>query len=108
MEDLSDEAGFQQLGKFFSDSTMHVFCEATKGLFDRLCALDDIEFVLGDVPWDAWHISWFLGEDVPILTEELDERTFLFGRKISEDLRGLGRVLGMDLDLLGVLGQLER
>ena len=44
----------------------------------------------------TWHVRWFPCEDVPVLTEELDERFFLFGverrRDVSRSSVGVGQV----------------
>jgi hypothetical protein len=34
--------------------------------------------MLGEFPGDAWHICWTPGEHPPVLTEEPDERVFLW------------------------------
>ena len=47
-------------------------------MLDRFSVLSDIERVLSEPPRDTRHIRWLLGKDIPILTEELDERAFLF------------------------------
>lgn len=78
-----------------------------KGLLDWLCALDDIDGVLGKFPWDTRHVNRLPSKDVPIFMEELDERAFLLGRKVDRDLSSLGWVLWVDRDLLGVPGRLE-
>jgi hypothetical protein len=35
--------------------------------------------VLGEFLGYSDHVSWLPCEDIPVLTEELDERVFLFG-----------------------------
>ena len=47
------------------------------------------------------------GKDVQILTEELDERAFLFVGKAGTDGYGALRVCRVDLDLLGLLCRFE-
>ena len=39
----------------------------------------DLQVVLGDFPWDIWHVQGFSHEDVSVGAEEADERAFLFG-----------------------------
>jgi hypothetical protein len=38
--------------------------------------------MLGEFPGYAGHVRWLPHKDVPVLTEELDERAFLFGGQI--------------------------
>ena len=45
----------------------------------------------------SWHVSWAPCEDFPALTEELDERAFLFRGEIFRYESGFGGVRGVDL-----------
>jgi hypothetical protein len=38
--------------------------------------------MLGEFPGYTWHVRWLQCEDVPVLTEELDDRAFLFGGQV--------------------------
>ena len=37
--------------------------------------------MIGDLPWNAWHIRGLPRKDVFVATEEVDKRAFLFGGK---------------------------
>ena len=50
---------------------------------------------------------WDPCEDVPILTEELDERAFLFAAESRADSDDVVRMVLVQPDLLGVLVRLE-
>ena len=41
--------------------------------------------MLGDFPWNAWHVRGFPHEDVSVSMEEVAERAFLFGGKRGAD-----------------------
>ena len=58
--------------------------------------------MLGDLPWDAWHIRGFPRKYVFVIAEEVDERTFLFGgeRSSNVDFFAPGAA-GLHKDLLG-------
>jgi hypothetical protein len=62
---------------------------------------------LGDLPRDACHAHWSSSKNNFVALEEVDELTFLFGAQASPDLDGLGRVLSIDPNDLGVLGRLD-
>ena len=47
-------------------------------LFDEFYLGVDMQTALNQSPGYTWHVRGFPCEDVPILTEELDERFFLF------------------------------
>jgi hypothetical protein len=63
--------------------------------------------VLNDLPRDARHLYWTPSKNVVVASEEVDELAFLFGVSADPDLDCLGRVLGVDLHGLGILGRLE-
>jgi hypothetical protein len=46
-------------------------------LLDELGIFVDIKGVLGKFSWDTWHVFGRPCENIPILTEELDELAFL-------------------------------
>ena len=67
----------------------------------------DVELVLSEFPRYTWHVSRLPCEDVPILTEELDERIFLWDRQVRADDGMLAGVAFDEVDALRVLGWFE-
>ena len=64
----------------------------------------DFQGMLGDLPWNAWHIQGFPHKDVFVAVEEVDERALLFGGKHGIDAyRFTLRVVGIYEDPLGAL-----
>ena len=58
--------------------------------------------MLGDLPRDAWHIRGFPRKDVFVITEEVDERAFLFRGECGSDADFFAlRATGVHEDLLG-------
>ena len=58
--------------------------------------------MLGDLPRDARHIRGFPRKDVFVVTEEVDERAFLFGGERGPDMDFFAlEVAGVQEDLLG-------
>jgi hypothetical protein len=55
-----------------------------------LGARDYLQGMLGKFPRYTCHVRWLPCKDIPILTEELDERAFLFGGQICPNGGGLG------------------
>src|SRR4051812_6865614 len=64
--------------------------------------------VLSELPRHTRHIFGRPCEDVPILTEQIDERAFLFVVQAGADGDALGGVSWVERDLAGLLGRLER
>ena len=65
--------------------------------------------MLGDFPRNAWHIQGFPRKDVFVITEEANERAFLFGGERSSDANFLAlRAVGVHEDLLGPFCRFER
>ena len=65
--------------------------------------------MLGDLPWDAWHIRGFTRKDVFVVAEEVDERAFLFGgERGTNAYRFTLRAVGVYEDLLRALYRFER
>jgi hypothetical protein len=56
---------------------------------------------------DAWHIYWTPGEYPPVLTKELDERTFLCRGKRIRHPHGFRQIRWVDLVLSGVFASVE-
>src|SRR3954468_4529741 len=63
--------------------------------------------VLGEFPWDTWHVFGAPCENVPILTEEIDERAFLFAVQAITDQDELAWVFLVQQDLPCSLRRLE-
>ena len=75
---LTDELGCQELSNFFANGLPLLCSRVTKMLLHRFCFRVDSQTVLSQLPGYTRHVGWFPCEDVPVLTEELDERFFLF------------------------------
>ena len=63
--------------------------------------------MLNQFPRNTRHVLWSPCEDVPILTEELDERAFLFRVQARADHSDAVRIGFVQPDLLRVLVRLE-
>ena len=65
--------------------------------------------MLGGLPRDAWHIRGFPHKDVFVITEEVDERAFLFGGEHGPDTDffALGAT-GIQEDIPGAFCRFER
>jgi hypothetical protein len=63
--------------------------------------------VLGKFPRYTCHVIWLPCEDVPVLTEELDERAFLFGGQICPNGGGLGGIANDKFHLFCINCRLE-
>ena len=61
-----------------------------------------MECVLREFPGYSWHVGWAPCEDFPALTEELNERAFLFWSEIFRHESGIGGVHRVDLMRSGV------
>ena len=107
VKDFHDEAGCEQLGDLFADCSSFVFEKTSKWLLDRLGARPDVKSMLGEFPRYARHVLWRPCEDVPVLTEELDELAFLFAAKAGSNYHELSGVGGIQGNLLTVLGRLK-
>jgi hypothetical protein len=81
---------------------MLIRIEAAQTLLDRLGPELDVEGVLDDLLGDAQHFCQSPRKNVFVASEEVNNLVFLFGPQTSPDLDGLGRVLGIDPDGLGV------
>ena len=66
-----------------------------------------MELVLGEFPRYSRHVLRGPCKDVPILTEELDELAFLFAAQSGPNDATLSRLVGVQNNLLAVLGVLE-
>ena len=90
MEHLNYESCGQKPGHFFTYSLATFFIEAAQILLDRFELQINIKNVLSEFPRYTWHVRRFPCKDIPVLTDELDERAFLFGVKVSADSELLG------------------
>ena len=84
-----------------------LFVEGPERLFHVSDPGVDVEFVLSEFPRHTRHVSGIPCEDVPILTEELDERAFLCGRHVGPDDGLLAGVALDEVDALCVFGWFE-
>ena len=90
MKNFNDETYRQEPGHFFTNGLTPLLIEAMKELLDRLNLRINIKSVLSEFPRYTWHVRRLPCKDVPVLTDELDERAFLFGIQISTDTELLG------------------
>src|SRR4051812_43038463 len=67
----------------------------------------NIQDVLGKFPRYTFHVGRLPGKDVSILTEELDERTFLFDIQVRPNGGGLRGIAYHKFHQLGFYGVLE-
>ena len=76
---------------------------------DRLGVLANVKFVLDVLPWDTRHVLGGPCEDIPILTEEVDELAFLFAAEAGayDNVLAAAGVFWVELHCLGLLGGLE-
>jgi hypothetical protein len=63
--------------------------------------------MLGEFPGYTSHVRWQPCKDVSVLTEELDERDFLFGTQVCPDGGGLGSIASDKFHLFCVNCRLE-
>ena len=90
MEYFNDKSSRQESGYFFSNSLASFFIEAAEKLLDRFKLGIDVKSVLSEFPRYTWHVRRFPCKDIPVLTDELDERAFLFRIQVSADAKLLG------------------
>ena len=109
MVNLSDELSCQELSHFLANCLSLLYGGPSKMLFDKFCLWIDSQTVLSQSPGYTRHVRRFPCKDVPVLTEELDERFFLFGVECCGDMSrssvGVGRV---DVNWFCLTGRLER
>ena len=78
MVDFTDELCCQQSSYFFANCFPLLHGGPLKVIFDGLYFGVDTQTVLGQSPGYTWHVRRFPCKDVLVLTEELNERFFLF------------------------------
>ena len=76
---LANEVGCQKFSHLLSDCFPLVRGGPTQAFLDRPSSRIHMQSVLSQLPGYTWHVGGFPCEDVPILTDEFDERAFLFG-----------------------------
>ena len=69
---------------------MSLLVETAEELPDRFELRINVECVLSEFPRYTWNVRRFPCTDVLILTDELDERAFLFGIQVSADAELFG------------------
>ena len=85
MKDFHNEPGRQEASYFLSNGLPPLLVESAKKLFDRLKLWINIKSVLSEFSRYTRHVRRFPFKDVPILTDELDERAFLFWIQVGTD-----------------------
>ena len=75
---LADELTCQKPSHLFADCLSLLHDEPAEMLFNGFCFWFDSQMVLIQSPGYTWHVRRLPCKDVPVLTEELDERFFLF------------------------------
>src|SRR3954464_2468376 len=84
-----------------------LFIEGSQRLLDGSHFGVGVEFVLSEFPRDTRHVRGLPCEDVPVLTEELDERAFLGWAHARPDRHRMAGVAWDQLDGAGVRRCLE-
>jgi hypothetical protein len=56
MEYLLDESSRQKFVHLLLDGSALLFVESTQTLLHWFGAGSDVQGVLGDLPWDTWHV----------------------------------------------------
>ena len=107
MKNFNNEPCRQEPGHHFTDCLAPFLIEPAKKLFDRFKLGIHIKSVLSEFPRYTRHVKRFPCKDVPILTDELDERAFLFGIQVGTDSELLGRIAGHEVNKLGLSCRLE-
>ena len=90
MKNFNNESGRQDLGHLFTNGLAPFFIEAAEKLLDRFKLGINIKSVLSEFSRYTWHVRRLPCKDVPVLTDELDERALLFRIQISTDAELLG------------------
>ena len=104
-----DEPDCQKLHNLLADGPAFLLVEATQALLHRFGAWSDLQGVLNDFSWNAYHVRGCPRKDISVGVEEVGKRTFLFGGKHGPNAHhfALGAT-GVYGDLLGALHRLKR
>ena len=78
VKNFHDKPCRQEPGYLLTNSLTPLFIEAAKKPPDRFKLGIYIKGVLSEFPRYTWHVRRLPCKDVPVLTDELDERAFLF------------------------------
>src|SRR6266498_4060345 len=92
MKNLNDETCRQEPGHLFTNCLAPLLIKPAKKLLDRLKLGIHIKSVLSEFPRYTWHVRRLPCKNVPVLTDKLDARAFLFLIQISTDAELLGRI----------------
>ena len=90
MKNFNNEPGRQESGYFLTNGLMPLLTESPKKLLDRLKFGIHIKSVPSEFLRYTWHVRRLPCKDVPVLMDELDERTFLFRIQVDADAELLG------------------
>ena len=85
MKDFNNKPGCQEPGHLLTNGLASLLVKPPKKLLDWLKLRINIESVLSEFSRYTRHVRRFPCEDVLVLTDELDERAFLFGIQIGTD-----------------------
>src|SRR4051812_24220539 len=107
MKNFGNEPRRQEPGNLFSNSFSSFFVESPKKLPDRLILRINIESVLSEFSRHTRHVRRFPCKDVPVLTDELDECTFIFRIQIGTNTKLLRRIAQSKVNKLGFSSRLK-
>ena len=85
MKDFNNEPGCQKPGHLLSNGLAPFLVKLPEKLSDRLKLWINIESVLSEFYRYTRHVRRLPCKYVPVLTDELDERAFLFRIQVSAD-----------------------
>ena len=78
MVNLLDKLSYQEPSHFLADCLSLLDGGPSEMFLDWFYFRVDLQTMLSQSPGYTWHVRRFPCKDVPVLTEELDERFFLF------------------------------
>ena len=78
MKNFNDKPGRLEPGYLLTNSFLPLLIKPPEELPDWLKFWINIKSVLSEFSWYIRHVRRFPCKDVPVLTDELDERVFLF------------------------------
>jgi hypothetical protein len=108
MEYLFDEPCSHQLVDLLAYGPTLFFIKMVQVLLHGSGTGSDVQRVLGDIPWYAWHVRGTPRKDFGVCAEKVDEHCFLFGVEVGADPDLLaGVVAGVKGDGLDRLGRFE-
>jgi hypothetical protein len=108
MEYLFDEPCSHQLVDLLAYGPALFFIKTAQVLLHGSGTGSDVQRVLDDIPWYAWHVRGTPRKDFDICTEKVDEHCFLFGVELGADPDLLACVVaGVKGDELNRLSQFE-